>query len=102
MLIRGGSAALVEGASGMMLGAFDATEYGLTTTRLEPGDVLLLYTDGIVERRGQDLGAGMEALVQAAHMCAGDDPEELISCLLKRLGGENAEDDICLLAAKVL
>ncbi|MFI6739602.1 PP2C family protein-serine/threonine phosphatase [Nonomuraea sp. NPDC050451] len=102
VLVRSGRAALVEGTSGTMLGAFDATEYGLTTTQLDPGDVLLLYTDGIVERRGQDLDAGMEALVQAAHLCAGDDPEELISCLLKRLGGENAEDDICLLAAKVL
>ncbi|MFI7635700.1 SpoIIE family protein phosphatase [Nonomuraea sp. NPDC049400] len=102
VLIRNDHAALVQGAAGTMLGAFDAAEYGLTTTRLEPGDVLLLYTDGIVERREQDLESGMEALLQAAHQCAGEDPAEIIDCLLKRLGGENAEDDICLLAARVL
>ncbi|WP_433433449.1 hypothetical protein [Nonomuraea sp. CA-141351] len=45
---------------------------------------------------------GTEALIHAAHSCAGEDPEEIIACVLKRLGGENAEDVICLTAAKIL
>ncbi|MEV0378680.1 SpoIIE family protein phosphatase [Nonomuraea sp. NPDC050643] len=102
LLIRNGRAELVNGVPGMMLGAFDATEYRMSTTRLESGDMLVLYTDGLVERRGQDLDIGMNALVQAACFCAGDDPEEVIACLLRRLGGESAEDDICLVAARVL
>ncbi|MFC5830088.1 PP2C family protein-serine/threonine phosphatase [Nonomuraea insulae] len=102
MLIRNGHAKLVEGAQGMMLGAFDATEYRMTTTRLEPGDILVLYTDGIVERRGQDLESGMEALIQAGRCCTSDNPEDVITCLLKRLGGESAEDDVCVIAVRVL
>ncbi|MEU6711720.1 SpoIIE family protein phosphatase [Nonomuraea sp. NPDC046802] len=102
VLVRKGQAELLESTPGMMLGAFDATEYGMDTTRLEPGDSLVLYTDGIVDRRGQDLGVGMEALVQAARHCVDDDPEELIDCLLKRLSGHKAEDDVCLLAVRVL
>ncbi|WP_157549082.1 SpoIIE family protein phosphatase [Nonomuraea candida] len=102
LLIRDGRAAIVDGVEGMMLGAFDATEYGLCTTQLQSGDVLVFYTDGIVERRGRDLETGMEALVQAAHSCTADDPEKLIDCLLKRLGGDTAEDDICVLAVRVL
>ncbi|TMR25414.1 hypothetical protein ETD86_00740 [Nonomuraea turkmeniaca] len=102
LLIRDGRAQLVPGSSGMMLGAFDATEYSMTTTQLQTGDVLVLYTDGIVERRGQDLESGLAALVQAAHFCCGDGPEDLITCLLKRLGGDSAEDDVCVLAAQIL
>ncbi|MEV4169879.1 SpoIIE family protein phosphatase [Nonomuraea sp. NPDC049709] len=102
VLIRDGRARLLDPAPGLMLGAFDVTEYDLTTTRLEPGDFLILYTDGIVERRGQDMAARMDALIQAAHFCCGDDPEEVIACLLKRLGGEAAEDDVCVLAVRVL
>ncbi|TYB52179.1 SpoIIE family protein phosphatase [Nonomuraea sp. PA05] len=102
LLIRDGRAAPIDGVQGMMLGAFDMTEYQMTTTRLQSGDVLLLYTDGVVERRGQDLEAGMEALLQAAHLCTDDDPEQMIACLLKRLGGEAAEDDVCVIAVRVL
>ncbi|GAA2214558.1 hypothetical protein GCM10009850_100230 [Nonomuraea monospora] len=102
LLIRDGRAVPIDGVQGMMLGAFDMTEYQMTTTHLQSGDVLLLYTDGVVERRGQDLEAGMEALLQAAHQCTDDDPEQMIACLLKRLGGEAAEDDVCVIAVRVL
>jgi serine phosphatase RsbU (regulator of sigma subunit) len=102
MLIRDGQARLVDGVAGMMLGAFDATEYSLNTTRLQSGDLLVFYTDGVVERRGRDLESGMDALVQAAHFCPADDPEELIDCLLKRMGGKFSEDDVCVIAARVL
>ncbi|SEG93402.1 Serine phosphatase RsbU, regulator of sigma subunit [Nonomuraea solani] len=102
VLIREGRAELVDAVPGMMLGAFDATEYGMTRTPLEPGDLLVLYTDGIVERRGHDLDTGMNALVQAAGSCTADDPEEVISCLLRRMGGESAEDDVCVIAVRVL
>ncbi len=101
ILVRNARARLVEAATGTMLGAFGPVEYSMCVTPLEPGDLLVLYTDGMVERRGRDLDAGMEALVQAAHFCVGDDPEEVIDCLLGRLGG-GSDDDICLMAVRVL
>ncbi|GAA4991597.1 serine phosphatase RsbU (regulator of sigma subunit) [Nonomuraea thailandensis] len=102
VLIRDGRPEPIDGVQGVMLGAFDVSEYQMTTTQLRSGDVLLLYTDGIVERRGQDLEVGMEALLQAAHLCSDDDPERMIDCLLNRLGGDAAEDDVCVLAVRVL
>ncbi|MFC4122535.1 PP2C family protein-serine/threonine phosphatase [Nonomuraea zeae] len=102
VLIRDGHAELVNGVPGMMLGAFDATEYGMNTTQLRIGDTLVLYTDGVVERRGRDLESGMDALLRSSRNCVSDDPEATIDCLLRRMGGDQSEDDVCVLAAKVL
>jgi serine phosphatase RsbU (regulator of sigma subunit) len=102
VLIRDGRAELLEGVPGTMLGAFDAAEYGMAVTRLEPDDVLMLYTDGVIERRGQDLDAGMDALVKAAGQCVGDDPEKMIDCVLSHLSGRPSDDDVCILAVRVL
>jgi serine phosphatase RsbU (regulator of sigma subunit) len=102
VLVRNGRAELLDGVPGTMLGAFDAAEYGLATTRLEPDDILMLYTDGVIERRGQDLDAGISALVQAAGQCVGDDPEKMIDCVLSHLGGRDTDDDVCIVAARVL
>ncbi|MGW2158147.1 SpoIIE family protein phosphatase [Nonomuraea sp. NPDC001699] len=102
VLIRDGQGKPIEGVTGTLLGAFDAAEFGMTVTQLEPGDTLLMYTDGVVERRGQDLDAGVAALVRASHACEGDDPEQMIDCVLRRLGADSATDDVCVIAARVL
>ena len=48
LLLRQGSVRKVE-ENGLMLAAFDFAKYSNATHRLEPGDRLLLYTDGVVE-----------------------------------------------------
>ncbi len=48
LLLRHGAVREVE-ENGLMLAAFDFAKYSCVTHRLEPGDRLLLYTDGIVE-----------------------------------------------------
>ncbi|MEV7013114.1 SpoIIE family protein phosphatase [Streptosporangium sp. NPDC051022] len=102
VLVRDGKAAFLEGDPGTMLGAFEAMEYTLTTTRLNEGDVLILYTDGIVERRGRDLSDGLNALLEAAARCTEGDLEGDLTCLLRQLDDEPAQDDICVLALRVL
>ncbi|WP_346153305.1 SpoIIE family protein phosphatase [Nonomuraea recticatena] len=101
VLVRQGKATLLDHSPGVMLGAFESMSYELTTTVLESGDVLVLYTDGIVERRGLDVQAGLDALVGAAGDCHTDDPEESIACVLARLDGD-ISDDVCVIALRVL
>ncbi|MFI6818003.1 PP2C family protein-serine/threonine phosphatase [Nonomuraea sp. NPDC050328] len=105
VLVRRGRAGLLEAERGTMLGAFESTEYSLRCTQLEAGDLLLLYTDGIVERRGRDVEEGMRALVKAAAAAeglVGADPEHGIDYVLRELDAASAEDDVCLLALMVL
>ena len=70
------------------------------TMTLEAGDVLLLYSDGLVERRDRPLDEGLAALARAAAGIA--DPEQLITSVLEALGSTHSEDDTCLVALRVL
>ncbi|MGH8775846.1 MAG: PP2C family protein-serine/threonine phosphatase [Jiangellaceae bacterium] len=50
------------GASGGLLGVFEKDEYVPAAGQLQPGDALLLYTDGLVETPRRDLTDGIDKL----------------------------------------
>ena len=68
---------------------------------LVSGDTLLLYTDGLVEKRDQLLDDGLERLRTAAGAAGGLPAEEMGDALLAALVEEN-EDDVVLVVARVL
>jgi PAS domain S-box-containing protein len=66
------------------------------TRRLEPGDRLLLYSDGLVERRRESLAVGLRRLAEYA-VAVGDGPgwpDELVRRMIVGAG----DDDVALLA----
>ena len=73
---------------------------GRTSTwhHLEPGSTVLAYTDGLVERRGEDLSRGL-ARLEAAFASAPADVEEVCDHLLRLYG--DSEDDVALLVVTV-
>ncbi|MDF5758130.1 SpoIIE family protein phosphatase [Spongiactinospora sp. TRM90649] len=104
VLVREGTAVLLPVRPGPLLGAERSAEYELESTVLQSGDLVILYTDGIVERRGRDIEEGIEALLAAARSAGpGEDPERVLDHLLTELlRDERTEDDICVLAIRVL
>jgi serine phosphatase RsbU (regulator of sigma subunit) len=98
VMVRGASATPLDPPAGILLGA-GKHSYGCTTLALEPGDLLLLYSDGVVERRDLPLDDGLATVAAAA--AGADDPEQLISTVLQALGSTNPEDDSCLVALRV-
>jgi anti-sigma regulatory factor (Ser/Thr protein kinase) len=69
---------------------------------LAPGVTLLLYTDGLVERRDMWLDEGIERLTVEAAAAAGSGPDELLERLVGALvpaGG--GEDDVAALAVQL-
>ena len=71
-----------------------------TSLRLQPGALLALYTDGLVEVRGSDLEAGVDDLCRiVAH--GPSDLEELADTVMRRMTGEGSDDDVALLLARV-
>jgi serine phosphatase RsbU (regulator of sigma subunit) len=67
-----------------------------------PGDTLVLYTDGLIERRGEDIDAGLQRLIDALARYARHSPERLADALLAHLGvSSGARDDIALVVLRL-
>jgi len=97
VLVRHGIARFLPQPDGILLGAGEQP-YAAATVQLQPGDLLLLYSDGLIERRGATLDDGLAALLAAA---AGADPQEVIAAVLQALPLAATEDDTCLVALQV-
>jgi hypothetical protein len=57
----------IADASGMAIGMFPDASWQSQRGRLRPGDAMLMYTDGVVEVPGRDLGLGIDRLLGAAN-----------------------------------
>ncbi|HEX6844342.1 MAG TPA: SpoIIE family protein phosphatase, partial [Actinomycetota bacterium] len=69
--------------------------------RIPPGATLVLYTDGLVERRGEPIDRGIQRLGRALRATAAEEPEDRIDELLERmLGGVERDDDVALLCVR--
>jgi serine/threonine-protein kinase RsbW len=66
--------------------------------RLGPGSLVLLYTDGLVERRRRSLDAGLEQLVAEVEANRGEPAQRLTSNLLHAFATSERQDDACAMA----
>jgi serine phosphatase RsbU (regulator of sigma subunit)/anti-sigma regulatory factor (Ser/Thr protein kinase) len=97
-----GRVELLEGGRGLPLGAGSDTRYRQAVAELPVGSVLVLYTDGLVERRGRAIDEGFERLREATKR-GPREPEQLVEHILEEMvGGEERGDDIALLAVRLL
>jgi PAS domain S-box-containing protein len=72
------------------------------TVEYGPGDTLVLYTDGLVERRGEDLDVGLGRLAEAAGALRDRPVEHLADALLARLADPSGQqDDVSLLVMRL-
>ncbi|MFB7835016.1 PP2C family protein-serine/threonine phosphatase [Streptomyces sp. NPDC056056] len=94
-----GSAELVDLPVGPPLGT-GVGGYEPTTRPLRPGDTLLLFTDGLVERRGEDIDDSLARLA-ALRLPPDCGPDQVVDQVLHRLGAHGAEDDVAVLAARI-
>lgn len=71
-------------------------------TAFHRGDTLVLYTDGLIERRDEDIDRGLNRLTTALGELADLDPERLADALLAQLGvAGGAPDDIALVVVRL-
>jgi serine phosphatase RsbU (regulator of sigma subunit) len=103
LLVGAAGARLLSCPAGVMLGAVPEAPYADVQAAVEPGDLLVLFTDGLIERRDRDLDEGFAALARAAADLRGRTAETVCATLVDRLlpNGEH-EDDVCLLVLRVL
>jgi serine phosphatase RsbU (regulator of sigma subunit) len=98
-----GTVAVVAGvAADLLLGIDPSTHRVESEIVLDRGATVLLYTDGLMERRGEDLDAGLARLRDTLTDLAARDLvlDELCDRLLGALA-HSAEDDVALLAVRL-
>jgi serine phosphatase RsbU (regulator of sigma subunit)/anti-sigma regulatory factor (Ser/Thr protein kinase) len=103
LVARGdGECAFLEMRGSVPLGAVRVPRYATVDAELESGDVLVLYTDGVVERSDESLDAGFERL-HAAVAPGPRDPQRLCDTILSELLPEGSgQDDAALLVMRSL
>ena len=69
---------------------------------VEPGSVLVLCTDGLVEHRGRGIDEGLAALSAALRSAPDGDADAICDHLLAELAYGDLDDDIALLVVRVL
>ncbi|MFE6133341.1 PP2C family protein-serine/threonine phosphatase [Streptomyces sp. NPDC056437] len=100
LLLREGHARLLAPPKNILLGATPDARYEEITTQLKPGDTLLLFTDGLIERRHDALDEGLQALLRTAEELAGREIDDQVDRLLGAATGDT-DDDTSLIAVRV-
>jgi serine phosphatase RsbU (regulator of sigma subunit)/PAS domain-containing protein len=99
ILVHDGAARMLSLPQGLLLGADPDASYAEITTPLQLGDTLLLFTDGLIERRDRSIDDALDSLLQIASRPVGD-----IGSYADRIVSEAAsdtDDDACLVVVHV-
>ncbi|MFF1612755.1 SpoIIE family protein phosphatase [Amycolatopsis sp. NPDC058278] len=100
-VVEAAGARLLPGG-GSVLGGPDRSRYAEQTTTLSPGTSVLLYTDGLVERRDERIDEGLQRLCATAAGLAAAAPEQMVAAITGTLLDDGQEDDVALLAIRLL
>jgi PAS domain S-box-containing protein len=85
----------------LMLGVDPAAQRCESVTTLRSGSVVLLYSDGLVERRGSTIDEGTDRLVQNLRALATRPLHDLCDALLRQMLHGTPEDDVALVAVRI-
>lgn len=98
---RTGEVVRLDATSGPVLGPVPGATFPDAAVTVERGDILVMYTDGLVERRGLDIDEG---IARAAQMVADWGPDaslnDVCGQLPEILAPRPRADDVCLLAVR--
>jgi phosphoserine phosphatase RsbU/P len=101
MVIRADGTTDAVGHHGTMLGVVAGPDFPQAELTLRPGDVLLLYTDGVTEAGPRDRQFGDGAFGELLATLAGEPPERVVDAVEAAVGeiqSGRPRDDIALLA----
>jgi serine phosphatase RsbU (regulator of sigma subunit) len=97
--VRAGEVTLLDASGGALVG-FGGAPRTTAAVDLEPGDVLVYYTDGLIERRDRGLREGLETLSAVAAAVTARDAAGVGEELLSRLA-DHREDDVAVVVVRV-
>ncbi|MGY1630745.1 SpoIIE family protein phosphatase [Geodermatophilus sp. SYSU D01186] len=97
----GSVAELASWRGDLLLGVDSEVQRQESVVTLDRGATVLLFTDGLVERRDADLDAGMLRLREALSELAELPLQDMLTEVVQRLVGGRPEDDVALVAVRL-
>ncbi|MFD9243257.1 PP2C family protein-serine/threonine phosphatase [Streptomyces sp. NPDC059556] len=102
LLFRDGTGHVLRRPEGVLLGATTGAVYGEAETRLIPGDLLVLHTDGLTRGSGPDDDTGTRRLLALGRRLIGArDSQDGVRAVVEEFGEEQREDDACVMVVRV-
>jgi serine phosphatase RsbU (regulator of sigma subunit) len=89
---------------GLPLGLFGDAEAGGERVRLEPGDTLVLYSDGVTDARGREGGYFGDRLTSELAVLAGKPADRMVSAvqeMILEFSEGSLRDDMTMLAVRI-
>ncbi|MFE5400101.1 PP2C family protein-serine/threonine phosphatase [Streptomyces sp. NPDC056580] len=100
LLYRDGTGRSLNAPDGVLLGATTGATYGQAEVTLEPGDLVLLHTDGLVAGHGST-SAVDRLLGLAPRFGTARTAQDCVRTVMEEFGAAEREDDACVLVARV-
>jgi PAS domain S-box-containing protein len=98
VLVSGGAPRLGEAPPGPPLAVFAAAHYHASSTTMGPGDRAYLYTDGLVERRGESIDVSLRRLCERIAQLGDLDPQHAVEALGAQV--DDQFDDLAVLCVE--
>lgn len=103
LIVRGdGATTYLTADGGPPIGSGGNIGFKNHTAAMRPGDTLLLYTDGLIERRGQRLSEGEERLAAVASSASGGIERRCTEIIDRMTEDESVNDDVAVLAVQAV
>ena len=104
VLRSGGTFELVHDKHSLVLGGMQRTKYSDYEIRLNPGDAIFVYTDGVPDAKDGEQRYGTQRLLEALNASVSADPEPILSTVTENIaaftGGAEQFDDLTMLCIR--
>ncbi len=100
LVVADGECRFVPVPVGPPIGVVAGAEYRETTEPLPADGLLLLYTDGLVERRGETIDVGFDRLADAARRIDVEPLADALFSVVRRAIPDGCDDDAALLGIR--
>jgi PAS domain S-box-containing protein len=103
LLVRDGIATYLTDGGGVLFGVLAGAGVAEGSVEVQDGDLLVLYTDGLIERRGESLQSGLERLARVALTVGDRSSDSVCEALVEALAPSSTarEDDVAILVVRI-
>jgi serine phosphatase RsbU (regulator of sigma subunit) len=101
LLVAADRSRRLDGSAGPPLGALPGIQRVDEEVALGGDELILLFSDGLVERRGEVIDVGLDRLAKVAQAAYGSSVQEIADLLLVELLADGAEDDVVLVVKQL-